>query len=200
MNIGMNWTNLKSIVSSKTLSLQYDEGWWEDSYKVFAIDGLIAYVVRIFKTDPRNADQIDFEDNYKSLSNIAITNNYGNPTPVVTSVSESQDKTVSGNNVSIPNSAWTTVCDFNTTAGGKSFINSVVLSSDTSTLIKIRVKDVTNGSVKRNYWSNLYLTTINDRIIIKNTGVGGLSTELQVYQSSGGTINITGVMLVTKIK
>lgn len=78
--IARTWTQLKDVLNSKMLALQYDDS---DSsiYELFALDGPIAYVATIFRgTVPEgvqttysqaqnDADKADFEANYKSNAN-----------------------------------------------------------------------------------------------------------------------------------
>jgi len=71
MEIFLNWTELKSISTLKTCNLQYvNRG---SNYFVFIADDGINYTVTIDITNPRNADQIDFEDNYQINANKRIT-------------------------------------------------------------------------------------------------------------------------------
>ena len=76
ITIDKSWTNLKLIVSSKKLSLQYDAS--STAYDIFAVDGNIAYYTRIFIGSVPNtidynqaqndADKSDFETNYKDIT------------------------------------------------------------------------------------------------------------------------------------
>lgn len=87
--IGQRWTELKAMVASKSLILQYDEG--SDVYSIFAIDDKIVYSTNIWKLNFPNppdysqatndADKTDFETNFKAGGNKRIqrTDNFGNP-------------------------------------------------------------------------------------------------------------------------
>ena len=68
MNQQLTWAQFKQIcITEKSLRLQYiDHTTW---YYIFASDSIAQYWLEISQTDPRNEDQIDFEDNYKSSSN-----------------------------------------------------------------------------------------------------------------------------------
>ena len=63
-----NWTNFKQYVIDRNLSIQYinDDS---DIYELCAIDGGFVVLCIIKKDNPRNNDQIDFEDNYQSNCN-----------------------------------------------------------------------------------------------------------------------------------
>jgi len=74
IRIDYSWTQLKSIVAAKRLSLQYEES--SNAYELFALDGSIAYVARIFTGSvpdssysqvQNDADKSDFETNYKNV-------------------------------------------------------------------------------------------------------------------------------------
>ena len=67
----ISWTEYKEIcITDKNIPVQYlDKGTW---YYIFAVDDTIAYALEMSKSDPRNADQIDFEDNYKATANQPI--------------------------------------------------------------------------------------------------------------------------------
>jgi hypothetical protein len=67
MNIKINWTEFKGLSTSKNVSMQYVES--EADYNLFLIDGTFEATCKIFKTDPKNAEQTDFEDNFKANSN-----------------------------------------------------------------------------------------------------------------------------------
>jgi len=67
----LTWTEFKNLcIISKQLSYQYIEAF--HGYKIFASEGGILWECTIVKEDPRNADQIDFEDNYKDNANQTI--------------------------------------------------------------------------------------------------------------------------------
>lgn len=61
------WSEFKSLVNAKKTSIQFSES--ESSYQLFLIDGLFQVQCTLFKTTPENADQLDFETNYKPVSN-----------------------------------------------------------------------------------------------------------------------------------
>ena len=70
MNIKKIWTEFKTIVTSKDLSIQYREGTSE--YNLWASDTNDEYLCFISKTDPASTDQTDFENNYKDNANSSI--------------------------------------------------------------------------------------------------------------------------------
>jgi hypothetical protein len=69
----INWSDLKAIAISKgtTQQIQYVDEFISNGtfYTVSLTDSSLSYYCRIAKTTPRNADQIDFEDNYKASAN-----------------------------------------------------------------------------------------------------------------------------------
>lgn len=83
ITISKFWTDFKAVVSSKSLSMQYDET--SDAYELFALDGSIAYVSTIYKgTVPsgvvpdysqaqNDSDKTDFQNNFQSLANQRMT-------------------------------------------------------------------------------------------------------------------------------
>ena len=80
--IYITWTELKTIIDSKKLSIQYKEE--EYKYIIFSIDEIITYVTEIWKDDTKvdgidttqNAlDKTDFETNYKDDANQSIIKN-----------------------------------------------------------------------------------------------------------------------------
>jgi hypothetical protein len=71
----ISWTKLKSIVSNKNLSIQFDES--STAYDIFAVDGSIVYYVILFKVAvpdsnydqaQNDIDKADFEANYKNIT------------------------------------------------------------------------------------------------------------------------------------
>jgi len=64
----LSWTNFKSIcITDQDMQIRYiDKGSW---YHVFSDLSDTTYWLEITQSDPRNADQIDFEDNYKDDAN-----------------------------------------------------------------------------------------------------------------------------------
>lgn len=71
MDIPLSWTEFKQIVLvNKVLCPQYlDKGY---GYFIWGIEYCAVYNCAIDKTDPRNADQIEFEDNYKASANHSL--------------------------------------------------------------------------------------------------------------------------------
>lgn len=68
----VDWAELKTFLTGRALVVpQYLE--FADWYKVKAGDNFFVVETKIKKTSPRNADQIDFEDNYKAGSNLPTT-------------------------------------------------------------------------------------------------------------------------------
>lgn len=75
--INLSWTTFKATVASKAMAVQYDDD--GTVYTIFAIDNPIVYQVTLYKgTVPdsptwnqaqNDSDKLDFETNYKSLSN-----------------------------------------------------------------------------------------------------------------------------------
>lgn len=63
----MSWTDFKSICNSKSLLMQIEAE--TGAYYLAAYDGPQKYATSIMKEDPANADQTDFETNYKSNTN-----------------------------------------------------------------------------------------------------------------------------------
>jgi hypothetical protein len=61
------WQDLKQRASDKQLNLQFVE--YESKYTVSLFESTQILFTFIDITDPRNADQIDFEDNFKSIIN-----------------------------------------------------------------------------------------------------------------------------------
>ena len=63
----VSWSDLKTFIDARSLSAQFVE--YSNFYKVWAFDGPMFFSSLIKKTSPVNADQTDFETNYKSLGN-----------------------------------------------------------------------------------------------------------------------------------
>jgi hypothetical protein len=84
ITVARTWSELKTILNAKLMSLQYDDS-NPDVYELFAIDGPIVYVTTIYRgTVPESVqltysqaqndqDEADFENNYKSRSNMPVT-------------------------------------------------------------------------------------------------------------------------------
>lgn len=83
IDVPQTWTQLKSTLSTKLMSLQYTEH--DDLYDLFAIDGgIIIYTTVIYRStlpdsvavnysqEQNDQDLVDFENNYKSRSNLPI--------------------------------------------------------------------------------------------------------------------------------
>lgn len=65
--IKLNWADFKMNLTSRSGSIQYyTEG---INYCIFFIDGQLEFSTKIEIDDPKNTDQIDFEDNYMSICN-----------------------------------------------------------------------------------------------------------------------------------
>jgi hypothetical protein len=69
--IRLNWLELKNFISGKNIHLQYIER--ATNYHIIAIDGDLQVETHVKKTSPANADQTDFETNYKSAANTPMT-------------------------------------------------------------------------------------------------------------------------------
>lgn len=65
------WQDLKQRASDKQLSLQFVE--YENKYTVSLYESMQILFTFIDITNPRNADQIDFEDNFKNDANGLLT-------------------------------------------------------------------------------------------------------------------------------
>ena len=59
----VSWSDLKTFIDARSLSAQFVE--YSNFYKVWAFDGPMFFSSLIKKTSPVNADQTDFETNYK---------------------------------------------------------------------------------------------------------------------------------------
>lgn len=68
--VRLTWAALKTIVSAKSLNLQFEEE--DTSYGIFAQEGVVIYETLIRKLSPASADQTDFENNFKSSANAAV--------------------------------------------------------------------------------------------------------------------------------
>lgn len=80
LELKLDWEQVRDRASTKILSLQYfDES--QDIYRVFAVENSVVFYCRILKTDPRNDDQIDFEDSYKNNCNKSIAHEITPLTP-----------------------------------------------------------------------------------------------------------------------
>jgi len=69
-DIELHWEDFKPIVDERGVDLQ-----WVDLgsvYNIQLIDGVFVLRCRVSKTDPKEPDQIDFEDNYKDDANSSI--------------------------------------------------------------------------------------------------------------------------------
>jgi len=71
MQIYLEWDSLKTMAESKKLVLQFIES--AVKYVIWAQEGHDEYEVEIYKSTPANADQIDFETNYKTIINTSIS-------------------------------------------------------------------------------------------------------------------------------
>lgn len=70
MEIKTTWTDLKALVTAKTLNFQYRDD--SANYYVFAQEGVVVYSTVIKKESPANSDQTDFEANYKPTANAGL--------------------------------------------------------------------------------------------------------------------------------
>lgn len=66
----VDWATLKEFVTSRGLSVQWLD--FGDVYKLVALDSYFALETTVKKTDPVNADQADFEANFKANGNKKI--------------------------------------------------------------------------------------------------------------------------------
>lgn len=198
--LGKSWSGFKTITASKGMSIQYDEDVWADSYYLFAEDDNITYDARVMKTDPRNADQIDFEDNYKASANARIDRTEDNPMPMTVAVNVAKDKTKAGNSVACASGSYTDLCSINVSANSTLTITSIIISQDTETICKILLKNVTDNDTLRRYWTKNVMNQVNDMIVLVNSTVNQKTVTLSLRQDSGSAINATGVMIATKTK
>jgi len=69
-----SWSSFKqTCITTKNLNCQYEEA--VDRYELYGPDtSSLLWHTSILKSDPRNADQVDFEDNHKAAFNWAIGN------------------------------------------------------------------------------------------------------------------------------
>lgn len=63
VQLSVTWTKIKDCHVNHGNRLHWTDLGTE--YKVVVGHGAFTYICTITKTDPRSADQIDFEDNYK---------------------------------------------------------------------------------------------------------------------------------------
>ncbi len=77
MDIRISWTDLKSFMTSRKVPLDYIT--LSGRYKIFSIDSNISVHTFVDITDPRNTDQIDFEDNYQADANKSKSDTDGRP-------------------------------------------------------------------------------------------------------------------------
>jgi len=68
--LNLKWDKLKVVVDTKSLSIQWVDA--NNTYFLFAVDHTFIIESTIKKTSPRSANQIDFEDNYKSIGNAPV--------------------------------------------------------------------------------------------------------------------------------
>lgn len=88
MQIGTDWSTLKSFATSRGVSIQYVQT--PDTYYIFAIDGPAEVACQITIESSANTDQSDFETNFKTNANKPLL-----PTlTTVTTQTEKRDKTV----------------------------------------------------------------------------------------------------------
>ena len=74
MIVENTWTELKTIISTKDLLVQYtDDG---SVYAIWVNEGNDVYSTNINIESPASTDQADFEDNYKANANKAISPSY----------------------------------------------------------------------------------------------------------------------------
>jgi hypothetical protein len=70
-DIKLSWTDLKALKISKNLPLQYALN-EQNVYAIYLVDNSFIVYCLIQTSTPRNSDQVDFEDNYKSAANVLI--------------------------------------------------------------------------------------------------------------------------------
>jgi hypothetical protein len=70
MEVCQSWSQLKSVIASKLLVVQYCES--DGGYRVWCQEGDVLYGCFISKEDEKSDDQIDFETNYKDGANKPI--------------------------------------------------------------------------------------------------------------------------------
>jgi hypothetical protein len=63
----ITWTELKVFLNTRGLFANYVE--FADMYIISGVDGYLSFYCKLFKTTPINADQTDFETNFKPLGN-----------------------------------------------------------------------------------------------------------------------------------
>lgn len=69
------WTNFKSFVSARALSIQYFD--LNDHYYLWALDGPMIVECKIYKNNADTADKLDFENNFKSAGNKSFSDSDG---------------------------------------------------------------------------------------------------------------------------
>lgn len=68
--MNLDWTDFKTVVSLRSLKIQYIE--LSTRYSLFATDYLAPFECNIDKTTPANADQTDWETNFKPTANQSV--------------------------------------------------------------------------------------------------------------------------------
>lgn len=81
MEIKKTWSELKSLLSLKKGSIQYETKY--EQYKIWFTDNNETYFTRIEITDPAGTDQADFENNYKANANRPESPRASDTTPYV---------------------------------------------------------------------------------------------------------------------
>jgi len=92
MEIKKSWSDIKSLMTMKSLALQYDEPDRRDYYVVYLIDGPVLYQTVL---DKGSDDAIDFENNYQSSANNSLGIKTSDDIPMVTHVKSYRDSSKS---------------------------------------------------------------------------------------------------------
>ena len=138
------WTDFKSVVSTKSLLMQYEQD--ANAYYIFAVDGEIVYVCYIYKgtvPDPNNysqgqntTDSTDWTTNYQSTAGLKTTDSdrvaSGN-------ITNTQSVVINSNNSGTVNigltGTWTGTVVFEVTLDNTNWVSMVAMNVSTSAYV-----------------------------------------------------------------
>lgn len=194
MNIQLSWTEYKAIcIVGKDIPVQYiDKGTW---YYIWAPEKNTTYWLEITKTVPRSADQIDFEDNYKTDANTLVKFNVVSSSgeyiipitsdePLEVISTEAALHTTYNKVLAVPRLTETTVVDYNVPISGEFLFTAGRATGDTDAEYYLLIDNTYKDSFRTSWGER---TAVFDLPQGSLTVPAGSTIKIKVYHEENTT-------------
>lgn len=189
-----DWAGFKALLDLKEPPFQ--EMPQATGYNLFFEEGNVRYFFYVSEA----ADITDYETNYQIDAN-DTPGGPERPTSVQVGINVKREVTVTGNAIDCPNNSWVTLCSLTVAAGKNVLCERVIVCMEIKTLVRVRLRNITDSINRRVYYVGEFYNGIDDRILFKNKLGGSPKTfELRVKQSSGSTQKMSGVLVARRTR